>query len=263
MSQGTAIGPRRAPASGDRARLEARVIGLLYVVIAVLAAFAEVYVRDAMIVSGDPAKTATNILAHMALYRAAGAADVVVLACDVAVAVLLYAVFKNVDRTVAQIAAAFRLSLVAINGAAVLTHLAPLMLLRPDGPVSSFPRDQLQSLALFSLRLHSSAFSVAIVFFGIHCVLVGYLISRSRFLPRMFGILWIVSGILYVTHSMLVLLAIRLPGSLADILLLIAGLAELSIVPWLLVVGLNPAKWETSSELGQSPGRRSQQMSKA
>ena len=242
------------PAAANRARLEARAIGLLYVVIAVLAAFAEVYVRGGMIVLGNASKTATNILANLPLYRAAGAADVIVLTCDVAVAILFYAVLKNVDRTIAQIAAAFRLCLVAINGAAILTHLAPVMLLSQDGTMSPFRPDQLQSLALLSLRLHSSAFSIAIVFFGIHCVLIGHLIYRSGFLPRIFGVLWILAGALYVIHSMLALLAIHLPGGAADIVLLVAGLSELSLAPWLLAVGINPAKWQQRNVRSNSSG---------
>jgi len=234
---------------GDRsgrsaALVQARIIGLLYVVIAVLAAFGEVYVRGGMVVSTDPSRTAANILANQQLYRAAGATDILVLACDVAVAVLFYTLLKYVDRTVALLAAAFRLSLVAVNGAAVLTHFAPLMLLNPDGGMSAIGRGQLQTLAMFSLKLHSTAFSIAIVFFGIHCVLVGYLIYRSGFLPRIFGALWVLAGALYVTHSMLILLAAPASGSSMDIILLVAGLSELSLVPWLLVVGLDSAKWE-------------------
>jgi len=66
-------------------------------------------------------------------------------------------------------------------------------LLRGDAGLSSFRPEQLQALALFSLKLHSTAFSIAIVFFGIHCVLVGYLIYRSGFVPRIFGALWMLA----------------------------------------------------------------------
>jgi len=224
--------------------MQARIIGLLYVLIAVLAAFGEVYVRGGMIVAADPSRTAANILANQQLYRVAGATDIVVLACDVAVAVLFYALLKNVGRTVALLAAAFRLALVAVNGAAVLTHFAPLMLLRSADDMSAMGRDQLQALAMFSLKLHSTAFSIAIVFFGIHCVLIGYLIYRSGFLPRIFGTLWVLAGLLYVTHSMLTLLGTHLPGPAMDITLLVAGLSELSLAPWLLIAGVNSTKWQ-------------------
>jgi hypothetical protein len=236
---------------GDVARLQARMIGILYVVIAVLAAFAEFYVRGGMIVPGDASRTAANILANQQLYRSAGVADLIVLACDIAVAILLYTLLKPIGRTVALLAAAFRLSLVAVNGAAVVTHFAPVMLLRGDVGLEALSPGQLQALALFSLKLHSTAFSIAIVFFGIHCVLVGYLIYRSRFIPRIFGALWVLAGTIYVIHSMLDLLAVRL-GSLADILLLVAGLSELSLAVWLLIAAVNPAKWQARTEVGSA-----------
>jgi hypothetical protein len=237
----------RLMSGGDVARLQARVIGVLYVVIAVLAAFAEFYVRGGMIVSGDAPRTAANILANEQLYRAAGVADLIVLACDVAVAILLYTLLKYVGPSIALLAAAFRLSLVAVNGAAVVTHFAPVMLLHGDVALTALSPDQLQALALFSLKLHSTAFSIAIVFFGIHCVLVGYLIYCSGFIPRIFGALWVLAGAIYVIHSMLDLLAVRL-GSRADILLLVAGLSELSLAGWMLIAAVNPAKWQARTD---------------
>jgi hypothetical protein len=233
--------------SGEVARFQARTVGTLYVVIAVLAAFAEFYVRGGMIVSHDASKTAANILANQQLYRAGGVADIVVLACDVAVAILLYALFKHVGRTVALLAAAFRLSLVAVNGAAIVAHFAAIMLLRGDMGLAAFQPQQLQALALFALKLHSTAFSIAIVFFGIHCILAGYLIYRSGFIPRIFGALWMLAGTIYLLHSIVDLLAARLPGSFADILLLVAGISELSLAPWLLIAGVNPARWEAKA----------------
>jgi NAD(P)-dependent dehydrogenase (short-subunit alcohol dehydrogenase family) len=229
---------------GNAARVHARTIGLLYVVIAVLAAFAEVFVRGGMLVPGNAARTAANILANEEMYRAAGAADVIVLTCDVAVAVLFYALLKHVNRTVALLAAAFRLSLVAVNGAAILTHFAPLMMLRENGALSAINTGELQAFSVLALELHSVAFSIAIVFFGVHCILIGYLFYRSGFVPRLFGVLWIIAGAFYVIHSMLSFLAVQLPGSLADIILLVAGISELSVVPWLLITGVNPDKWK-------------------
>jgi len=240
--------------SGEVARFQARTIGALYVVIAVLAAFAEIYVRGGMIVSGDASRTAANIFANQQLYRAAGVADIVVLACDVAVAILLYALLKYVGRTVALLAVAFRLSLVAVNGAAVVAHFLPLMLLRGEVDPTAFQPQQLQALALLALKLHSTAYSIAIVFFGIHCVLAGYLIYRSGFIPRVFGALWVLAGSIYLIHSMAGLFAVRLEGSIADILLLVAGVSELSLALWLLIAGVNPARWQARTHAALSIG---------
>src|SRR5207248_1723981 len=91
----------RSPATGGTVRLKARTVGLLYLIITVAAAFAEFHARDAVIVPGDAAATAARILGSERMYRLGGAADLLVLLCDVAIAVLLYELLRPVSRTLA------------------------------------------------------------------------------------------------------------------------------------------------------------------
>jgi Domain of unknown function (DUF4386) len=103
-------------------QLYARIGGVLYLFIIVAGFFAEVTVRSSLIVSGDPAATANNIMSHESLYRIGGAGEFLMLACDVALALILYALLRPVNKNLALLAAFFRLVFAAIYGINGLTH---------------------------------------------------------------------------------------------------------------------------------------------
>jgi hypothetical protein len=179
-------------------RREARWGGSLYLVIIVTALFAEMFVRSAFKVPGDAAATAGNILASPLLWRLGGAADLVNLACDAAVGVILYDLLKPVNGTLALMALAFRLVFNACLVVVTLLHFAALRL--PD-------------LVLQLLGLHAIGYNIALIFFGIHCLLIGYLIAQSRYMPRPIGWLVGIGGVCYLANSVfhLVLPAVNFP----------------------------------------------------
>lgn len=222
-------------------RLKARIAGFLYLVIMVAALFAEAGVRGAVIVSGNAAATAHNILASQQLYRLGGGADIVTLVCDVALAALFYDLLKPAGPSLALLAAFFRLAYSAIFGLAVIAHFAPLAVLTGEG-FSAFTSPQLQAFAMLALKLHSVAYNVALVFFGVHCLLLGILIARSRFLPALIGVLLVIVGVCYLINS-----ATHLVFTNYDFypwILLPGLLGEGGLTLWLLLVGLNVAQWE-------------------
>jgi Domain of unknown function (DUF4386) len=182
-------------------RLNARIAGVLYLIIIVAAPFAQVFVRGKLVVYGDAAATATNILAHEPLYRLAGAADLLAFMCDAAVALILYQLLKPVSRSVSLFAASFRLLHVAVVAVNILNPFAPLVILGGAHPFTGFKTDQLQALALVSLRLHGTGYNIGMVLFGFHCLFIGLLISMSAFLPRILGPLLAIAGLCYVINS--------------------------------------------------------------
>ena len=224
-------------------RFKARIAGVLYLVIIVAALFAEVFVRGRLIVSGDAAATATNILAHESIYRLGGAADLIAFACDVAVALIFFELFKPVSGTLSMLAAFFRLMHVSIVGISTVYHFAPLVLLGDARFLSTFSTNQSQALALVSLRLHALGYNIALVFFGFHCLLIGYLIWRSAFMPRVLGALMAIAGSCYLTNSFANFLSPAVAGHLFPWILLPGALAEWGLTAWLLVVGLNVQRW--------------------
>lgn len=194
-----------------------------------------------LVVWSDAAATAANILASEQMWRLSFAAMFVMLACDVGVAAIFYVLFKPVNRTLSLIACAFRLVLVALVGVALLGRYAPLLLLK-DAALASFKSDQLQAMGLLSIKMFERGFDVPLVFFGFDSLVIGWLIYRSRFLPRFLGVLLIVAGLCYLisTFVTLVVPVIRLPF---DILLL-SYVAEMILCLWLIVIEVDAERWK-------------------
>jgi hypothetical protein len=225
---------------GASPQTKARITGLLYLLVIVTAAFAEMGVRGPMIVSGDAAATARNIMAGEGLYRLGGVADLANLACDVAISILLYELLKPGGRTLARLAAAFRLMADACLAAATLFHFAPLFFLSGAPYLGAFTPAQLQALAYQALRVHGLGYNLCLVFFGIHLLLIGYLIARSAIIPRAIGALLALTGILYLVNSYVHLAApsIHLPGYF----LLPGFVSENAVAWWLLIFGVGGVK---------------------
>ncbi len=120
-------------ASSASPRVLARVTGALYLYIMAAAMFAEAFVRDRLIVAGDAAATAHNILASEQLYRLGVAADISITACDVAVAALLYILLRPAGATLSLLAASFRLAYSAAMTLNAAFLIGPLLLLTGDG----------------------------------------------------------------------------------------------------------------------------------
>jgi uncharacterized protein DUF4386 len=102
----------------------ARIAGAFYLITIIMGVFAEAFVRGALVVGDDAAATATNILAHEPLYRFGLAADLIMIACYIAVTLLFYGLFKPVSRSLSLLAAFFSLVGLAILAANCLNHLA-------------------------------------------------------------------------------------------------------------------------------------------
>ena len=231
----------------------ARAAGAFYLITIVAGVFAEVFVRGALAVRDDAAATAANILAHEPLYRFGLAADLVMLACYTAVTLLFYDLFRPAGRSLSLLAAFFSLVGIAVLAANSLNHLAPLVFLGGARYLSAFETAQLQALALMSLRMHASGYTVSGVFFGTYCLLIGYLVFRSGFLPRILGVLMAVGGLSYLTTSFMVFLSPALAARLPDVTVL-GGIAELSLTLWLIAMGVNAPKWEEKAGAGPFSG---------
>jgi hypothetical protein len=157
--------------------LKARIAGGLYLS-GVANLFAGV-VLSSLVVNGDAAATAHNILAHETLYRLAFAADLLTVPCYIAVTALFYQLFKPVNRSLSLIAAFFGLAgstLWALND---FFFLAPLVFLGGAHSVTAVTADQLQQLSLAFLNVHAQGSNIVMVAFGFHVILIGSLIFSS------------------------------------------------------------------------------------
>jgi len=235
-------------------RFRARITGVVYLLFFVTAVLGEFFTRQAGIsgiqlgVSGDAAATANTILAHELLYRLGFALGLISTACYVAVTALFYQLFRPVSRSLSLIAMCFSLMGLAIATFGSLLQLAPLVVLGGSPYLSVFNVKQLQALALMFLNLNAQVGYIALVFDGLFLFLIGYLIFRSTFLPRMLGALVAFAGLGWLTF-----LSPPLANYLYTYIQVLGVLAEGSLMLWLLVIGVNDQRWiERASAAGVS-----------
>ena len=227
-----------------RARFVARVGGVLYLIIIVLGALGEAVVRGSIVVPGNATATAANLRSMEWLWRLGVAGEVVLLTCAIALALILYILLRRVSRDLALAAVLFNLVSIAIEGVAAVSLAAALFPLGSAPYLNAFSPEQINAMATLSVRSHTFGFGIALIFFGVECVIVGYLIYRSGYMPRAIGVLMEIAGVCYVVNSFALLLAPPLSSRLFPAILIPALIAELSLALWLLVKGVNAEKWD-------------------
>jgi hypothetical protein len=225
----------------------ARVAGLLYLVIFLMAPFAEFFVREGLIVAGDASTTASNIIASEGLFRAGFATDLIVFVIEIAQAALLYILLAPVSRPLALVMSFARLAQATILGLNLLNMFTGLQLLTGSEYAAAFDAGQVQALALVFLNAQSAGYELGLVFFALHLFTLGYLVYQSGYLPRILGVLLVVSAIGYVANSFAVFLAPDLADVTAVAVLIAALIGELPLTLWLLVKGVNARRFEERS----------------
>lgn len=181
------------------------------------------------------AATVPDTLHYESLLRWAFVAHVAVVWSYVGVTALFYEMFRPVSRVVSLAAACFSLVGCAVLGLGCVLLLAPVSG-SIGAPVGS--PEELRVFAGLVLRLHAQAFNASMVFFGWYCLLIGYLVFRASFLPRVLGVLLAIAGLGWLTFLSPPLVRLLSPY------ILIPGLVgEGSLTLWLLIRGVNVAAW--------------------
>jgi hypothetical protein len=222
-------------------RRAARIAGIAYLIIFVLGLYANFFIFENLIVPGDSAATANNIIANQILFRSGMVTWIVVLVCDVIIAWALYIFLKPVSRNISLFAAWFRLVYCTIFGVTLLNLLIVTQLLSGAGYLDVFSRDQLHALVSVFLKGYNYGFLIGLVFFSIHLLLLAYLIFRSGFVSKILGFLLFLSFLGYVTDSFANFLLTNYADYKIIFLLLVAipGIVgELSFTLWLLFKGV-------------------------
>jgi hypothetical protein len=227
-------------------RFKARLAGVCQLLEAITATFGQVIVLGRLVVSGNAAATAANILGHERLFWLGFASSLLGVAFHIVWALLIYVLLKPVNRSLSLLAAFFVLVCCAMQALTSLLYLAPLLILQGGSPLSAFTAEQLQALAVMFLKFNQYAFDTDLVFFGFWCILTGYLIFRSTFLPRILGVFVMISGLGWVIY-LYPPLAYRLS-------LLIAAASALGEIPmelWLIVKGVNVQRWKEQASAAE------------
>ena len=220
----------------------ARLVGLLILIMAVFAPFSMIYVPSTLIVPGDAATTAQNIMASEGLFRLGIASDAVVVLLEIVIVVLLYVLLKPVSKTLSLVAAFSRLAMTVIQGVNLLTHFVVLLLLSGAGYLTVFAPDQLHALGLLFLNAHADVVLIWGLFFSLHLLVLGYLVYKSGYISRIPGVLLIMASLCYLTQGFGNILLPEYKGIFTAVGLLSA--VEIALPLWLLIKGVNVAKWE-------------------
>ncbi len=217
----------------------ARIAGAIYLLEVFTGLFSLIYVPIVLVVTGNAAATAANVLAHETMFRFAILADLFSGVISIFLVLALYRLFKDVDHYQAVL-------MVILGGVAVapiffvnaLNWIAALILVHGGGFLTAFTTPQLNALAMLFLRLHSQGNVVNGMFWGLWLLPFGALVIKSGFIPRLLGCWLLLDGLAYVAITIIGILA----PQYRDTAFLIAQPAlfgELAIVLFLVIRGAN------------------------
>ncbi|WP_083927989.1 DUF4386 domain-containing protein [Desulfobacter curvatus] len=150
---------------------------------------------------------------------------------------LLYVLLKPVNRTGALVSTGFRLTGTAIYGSNLLNYFAALLILTSPENLSVFSQDQINAMALVFLNIHRHGYDLGLIFFGVHCLFLGYLLYKSVYFPWILGILIVFAGIGYVVGSLTLFLSPEYGSAIAPIYIA-PIIGEISLCLWLLIKGI-------------------------
>ncbi len=233
----------------DKAALTyARIAGVLFLLSLIAGGFGEAYVPSKLIVSADPTATAENIKAFDFLFRLGFTGFLVESVCDTSLSLILYVLLKPVQKDLALLAAFFGLIGTALWAVAELFYFAASLILGGADYLKTFSPEQLNALALLSLKLFSYGGAIFTVFYGLAWVVRGYLIFRSGYLPKILGVLMLIGGLGFVARNFALVLA---PTYRSGSLLLLMFPGGLALTVWFLVKGVNVQRWNEQASLGR------------
>ena len=163
---------------------------------------AQVFVRDTLIDYNDATKTANNILTSEFWFRFGFVSELMMLICDIGVTTILYLLLKDFSKSLSLVSTFFRLASIIILSAIALQPLRQFISpLEGATYLTVFDSNQLDALALLSIKLHGAGYNISLLFFGIHLIFLGYLIYKSNLFTKFLGVLLLIGGICYIINS--------------------------------------------------------------
>lgn len=222
----------------------ARFAGVLYLIITVFAIVAHIYMPSKIIVAGDAAATAQNLINNETLFHVGGVgSELVILLTEIILSIVLYVLLKPVNKTLSLLAAVSRLAMTTIHGLNLLNYFFAMTMVSGTGYLAAFSTEQLNALMMVFLDAHSIGFTIGIAFLVLHVFILGYLIVKSGYFPKVLGFLFIAAGFGYLFDSFALLLSnsyTTTPGIIA----MVISISEIAFPLWLLIKGVNKEVWE-------------------
>lgn len=215
--------------------------GISYLLIIATGITAEMGVRASIKVPDDAQATMMNLIAAESTFRLAVVADLIMIVCDVIVALLFFLLLKPVNSPLASLAAIFRLmqaTFLSLN----LMHLFSAIALVQPGTVTALGQEVAAAQMMMALNAHALGYSIGLVFFGLSLLVLGYLMIKSTYIPRFLGYVMLIVSAGYLIDSGAQILMTQY-ADFAHLFALVvfvpALLGELTLAIWLVFRGVS------------------------
>jgi hypothetical protein len=221
----------------------ARIAGLLYLLVGIFGGFAEGFVEPKMYVAGDAAATAGNVVANAGLVRLGVVADLVDQTLFVFLALTLYLLLKHVHQSAARAMVVLVALAAGIECLNTVFEFEALRVATGAVDLGAVGNAGSQALVLLLLDTQHYGLLIAQIFFGLWLVPLGYLAYKSAgMFPKWLGVLLIVGGICYLVDVLAAFLVPNLGQTIHTFVVIPSAVAELSMVGYVLVIGVRTAK---------------------
>jgi hypothetical protein len=219
----------------------ARVAGFLYLGVILTGMFAELAVRSRLIVAGNAAATAGNIVASGGLFRLGILGDLVMGLLFITLAVVLYKLLKPVNKVISLLFVFLVAISTAMTSINLLNQFAAAAILGGHNGLTAFSTDQLRALAMFFLDMHAYGYLFSAMFYGTWLFPLGYLVFTSGFFPKVLGVFLMIAPL---GSLMEIITKLFFPGFEALMYpgFAIGMIAEFSFCFWLLFKGAKDQK---------------------
>lgn len=208
-------------------------IGFLITILSVF--YASTFVFSKVIVAGDAIATTRNIINNENLFRTGILSWLLLLTGDVLRAWALYVFFKRVNNSLSLLAGWFMLIHVSIFGITQLNLVFAVEILRNTEYLATIDPGQLQAISLFFINGHNYGFQIGLFFFSFHLLVLGILVFKSGYIPKLLGVFLMISCFSYMLDSTGRIISPDYPDSMFRVLFLPMLIGELALIVWLIV----------------------------
>lgn len=220
----------------------ARIAGILYLLMAITGGFGIMYVPSNIIVEGDPTTTAIKVVESEFLFRLVIVSNLICQTSFVFLVLALSRLFKEVDTKLTKLMLTLVTVAVPIAFLNTLNLIAVQLVLIDADYLSVFEPNQLNAIVMMFLKLHGQGNIIAQVFWGLWLYPFGILIIKSKFIPKIIGVFLVIGCFAYLGITLTSLLFPHYSEMTTSILTLPLVIGEFSIIFWLLIVGIKIQK---------------------
>jgi hypothetical protein len=226
----------------------ARIAGLLYLLMGVTSAFGLLYVPSRIIIAGNSGSTANNILSSGLLFRMGIISGLISQIIFIFLVLVLYRLFQGINKAFACLMVTFVVASVPIAFLNALNQMGALIVTSGADYLKVFEPDKLNALMMIFLGLYKNGIIIVGIFWGLWLFPFGYLVYKSGFIPKILGILLIINCFSYLIDSFSFLLIPGYHDMISKFTLVPNCIGELSIILWLLIIGVKEQKPEIRNE---------------